>query len=263
MDFKNVGQMKRAIIFDLDGTLTPSKALMTSEMAAVFAQALDQFEVCVISGGSFKRFEKQLFASLPEEVRLSKLTIMPTCGTQRYEYDDATGSWHLAYIDELSGHQRQQIVAALEEGIAHFGYDKLEAHGERIEDRGSQITYSALGQDIADVQGAEGLRRKAAWDMDNSKKEQLREYVQRRLPDFEVRISSPTSIDVSKPGMDKAYGVNEFLRIRSLAPEAVVFFGDRLMPGGNDYPVKRLGVDCIPVENWQEAASILKQILDA
>ena len=236
---------------------------MTADMADAFAQVLDVFEVCVISGGTYKRFEKQLFAGLPHGVSLGNLTIMPTCGTQRYEYDDATGSWHLAYIDELSGHLRQQIVGVLEEGIAHFGYDKLEAHGERIEDRGSQITYSALGQDIADVHGEEGLRRKAAWDMDNAKKERLRAYVQQRVPDFEVRISSPTSIDVSKPGMDKAYGVNEFLRIRSLAPEDVVFFGDRLMPGGNDYPVKRLGVDCIPVENWQEAASILKQILDA
>lgn len=261
MDFKNVGQTKRAIIFDLDGTLTPSKAPMTADMAHAFAQVLDVFEVCVISGGSFKRFEKQLFTNLPEGVRLSKLTIMPTCGTQRYEYDDAAGNWRLAYIDELSGHQRQLIITVLEQGIARFGYDKLEAHGERIEDRGSQITYSALGQDIADVHGEEGLRRKAAWDVDDTKKERLREYVRQRLPDFEVRISSPTSIDVSRPGMDKAYGVNEFLRIRGLSPEEVVFFGDRLMPGGNDYPVKLLGVDCVPVKNWQETASILKQIV--
>lgn len=261
MDFKSIRETKQAIIFDLDGTLTPSKAPMTSEMAAIFVQALDQFEVCVISGGSHKRFEKQLFASLPEGVPLSKLTIMPTCGTQRYEYDDVTGCWHLSYIDELSEYQRQQIVAALEDGIAHFGYDKLEAHGERIEDRGSQITYSALGQDIAEVHGEEGLRRKAAWDVDNRKKERLQQYVQQRLPDFEVRVSSPTSIDVSKPGMDKAYGVHEFLRIRGLSPEEVVFFGDRLMPGGNDYPVRQLSIDCIPVENWQETASMLKRIL--
>jgi hypothetical protein len=43
----------------------------------------------------------------------------------------------------------------------------------------------------------------------------------------------------------------------------ILFVGDKLQEGGNDYPVKAVGIDCIEVDNWQETAKIIQTLLYA
>lgn len=87
----------------------------------------------------------------------------------------------------------------LRAGAQDLGLWAEETWGPALEDRGSQVTYSALGQ-------AAPVDAKLAWDPDNSKKEALRAYAAERLPDLEVRSGGSTSIDITKRGIDKAYG---------------------------------------------------------
>ena len=252
------------LVFDLDGTLTPSKATMPEPMAHILSRVLERYDACVISGGAFHRFEKQLLPALSaaRSAELQRLHLMPTCGTQRYEYDASAGQWRCVSIEQLSPEEKAEITTVLQAAIHHFGYDAELAYGPLVEDRDSQITYSALGQDIADVLGEEGLRRKAEWDPDDLKKRQLQTYLEPRLPNHEVRIASPTSLDVTRPGMDKAYGVRKLMELLQLQLQDVLFFGDRLQPGGNDYPVKAMGVDAIAVTSWEETAAALQRILE-
>lgn len=253
---------KKVLVFDLDGTLTPSKAVLPAEMAKLLQRAIERYTVSVISGGSFVRFQKQLLAALPDDTRLDELVLLPTCGTQRYAYDRAAGSWKRVYVEALSETEKQRIHEVLQAGIQQLGFDQTDAYGELLEDRDSQITYSALGQDIVELLGAEGLRRKAEWDPDDNKKQQLVAYAAPKLEGYDVRISSPTSIDVTKPGMDKAYGIRKLMALLNVHESDIVFFGDRLEEGGNDYPVKARGVDCVAVSGWQDTAAILAAILD-
>lgn len=254
--------MKKLIAFDLDGTLAPSKSYLPDEMGEVFARLLNHFQVCVISGGKFGQFHTQLLDGLKAgNEQLQRLHLMPTCGTQYYVYDVARRDWNRRYAELLTDAEKQKISHALKHGFEHFGYVEKDTYGEIIEDRESQITYSVLGQDIVAELGEEGLKRKYAWDPDNAKKQAVRDFVAPLIPEFEVRVGGVTSIDVTKPGIDKAYGMQKLMDILQIGKEDILFMGDRIQPGGNDYPVKEFGIDCLEVSDWKNTAQILNGIL--
>ena len=254
--------MKKLIAFDLDGTLAPSKSYLPDEMGEVFGRLLDHFQVCVISGGKFGQFQTQLLDGLKADpTKLEKLHLMPTCGTQYYLYDVADSAWHQVYAENFTVDQKKKITDVLNEGIDALGFREKQTWGDIIEDRGSQITFSALGQEVVAVLGEEGVRKKEEWDPDSSKKNQLRNYLADRLPEFEVRVGGGTSIDITKPGIDKAYGMQKLMDMLEIGKDDILFMGDRVQPGGTDYPVKEFGIDCIEVSDWKNTAQILTGIL--
>jgi phosphomannomutase len=254
--------MKKLIAFDLDGTLAPSKSFLHDEMAIVLDQLLDHFQVCVISGGKFGQFETQLLKDLKTKPgKLLKLHLMPTCGTQYYTYNLAEKRWDQVYAENFTEGEKKEIIAALEEGVNKLGLRESKTYGETIEDRGSQITFSALGQDIVAELGEEGVRLKEEWDPDVSKKAKLRDYIADLIPSFEVRIGGGTSIDITKPGIDKAYGMHKLMDLLEISKDDILFMGDRLQEGGNDYPVKMMGIDSIEVSDWRNTTQILNGIL--
>ncbi len=248
--------IRRAVAFDLDNTLADSKSPISGEMAGLLDRLLARFQVCVISGGKFAQFEAQLIDHLnvaPE--RLASLHVMPTCGTRYYRFDVATGAWQQVYAEDLPADKKAVIVAALNKGAEALGFRETKLWGEQIEDRGSQVTFSALGQEAPVV-------NKEAWDPDGAKKRLLRDYVAREIPEFEVRVGGSTSIDVTKHGIDKAYGMKKLIALLGVAKKELIFVGDRLDEGGNDYPVKAMGVDCLKVSRWQDTALVIETILE-
>jgi phosphomannomutase len=246
--------IRRVVAFDLDNTLAESKSPITGEMACLLDRLLAKFQVCVISGGKFEQFEMQLIDHLTAAPdRLAFLHVMPTCGTRYYRVDLA-GAWQQVYAEDLTAAQRAKIGAALDKGADALGYRPKKLWGEQIEDRGSQVTFSALGQDAP-------VTRKQAWDADGAKKRRLRDHVAKAIPEFEVRVGGSTSIDVTKPGIDKAYGIKKLIELLDLVKKDVIFVGDRLSKGGNDYPVKAMGVDCLAVTRWQDTALVIQTML--
>ena len=225
-------------------------------MADLLNGLLRKFQVLVISGGSFEQFEKQLLDKLRTAPGgLEALHVMPTCGTRYYRFDVATKVWQQMYAEDLAADQRARIVAALDKGADALGYRETKVWGAQIEDRGSQVTFSALGQEAP-------VASKQAWDPDGTRKRKLRDYVASVIPEFEVRVGGSTSIDVTKPGIDKAYGVKKLIELLAITKKDVIFVGDRLSKGGNDYPVKAMGVDCLEVSRWQDTALVIQTILD-
>ncbi len=244
----------KLIAFDLDDTLAPSKAPIDEEIKQLLTQLLNTHEVCIISGGTYTQFQHQVVGALrqagPE--RLTKLHLMPTCGTQYFRYDGET--WQQHYAETLVPSQRDAACAAIERSAKELGYWETQTWGPIIEDRGSQITFSALGQHAP-------IDAKHAWDPDNHKKTQLRDRIQALLPDLEVRSGGTTSIDITRKGIDKAYGMRKLEEHSGIALSDMLFIGDRLDPNGNDYPVKAMGVACHAVTGWQDTAAFLRNYL--
>lgn len=246
---------RRVIAFDLDNTLADSKSPITGQMADLLNDLLGRFQVCVISGGKFEQFEKQVLNELEAAPqRLAALHIMPTCGTRYFRFDVDAKVWQQVYAEDLTAKQRAKIVAALEKSADALGYRAAKLWGPQIEDRGSQVTFSALGQEAP-------VAKKQAWDPDGAKKQRLRDYVAKAIPEFEVRVGGSTSIDVTKPGIDKAYGIKKLIELLDVTKKDVLFVGDRLAKGGNDHPVKAMGVDCLEVSRWQDTALVIRAIL--
>jgi HAD superfamily hydrolase (TIGR01484 family) len=224
-------------------------------MAEALGGLLDHFQVCVISGGRFEQFEKQVLANLKvEPAKLERLHLMPTCGTRYYRYDVARAVWERVYAEDFTAEQKRTIIAELRSAVQQLGFDKEKTWGEQIEDRESQITFSALGQEAP-------VDAKEAWDPDMKKKLAIRDIVAPKLPDFEVRAGGTTSIDITKLGIDKAYGMEKLMSMLGISKQDILFLGDKLEEGGNDYPVKAMGIDSLEVSRWEDTALVLEGIL--
>jgi phosphomannomutase len=254
--------VRKVIAFDLDGTLAPSKSPLPDRMAKALNALLEKYQVCVISGGKFEQFEKQLLGNLkaaPE--KLIKLHLMPTCGTRYYRFNMVGKKWGRVYAEDFNEVEKKKIIKVLNDTVDKLGFREAKTYGETVEDRGSQITFSALGQDIVEVLGEKGVNLKEAWDPDNVKKNKIREVAAPLLSEFEVRVGGVTSIDITKPGIDKAYGMQKLMEALKIGKNEILFIGDRLAEGGNDYPVKALGIDCMEISDWQETALTIEAIL--
>lgn len=245
-----------AVAFDLDDTLAPSKSLVPSQTAALLAELLERVPVCVISGGRFEQFRAQLLSQMSKRDRLSDLHLMPTCGTRYYRWSAEPCDWGLVYSRDMSGDQRRRASEALERAARELGLWEPDerVRGERIEDRGSQVTYSALGQraDVAD---------KKHWDPDGSKRTRLALRLTELLPDLDVRSGGSTSLDITERGVDKSYGMRRFADSLGIETTQILFVGDRLEPGGNDHPVLALGVRARQVKDHIETVDVIRELL--
>lgn len=243
--------MKKLIVFDLDGTLAASKSSLDPEMASLLHDLLGIVRVAVISGGAWLQFEKQVLSKLPKDESLAKLSILPTCGTQFFQY---AGEWKKLYAEDFTADQKEKIVSSLKKAIATDGFDVKKTWGATIEDRGSQITYSALGQEAP-------LDEKVKWDADYTKRKKIKATLDTLIPDFSVRIGGSTSIDITKPGIDKAYGIKKLRDILGIPVHEMIYVGDALFVGGNDYPAEQAGVISIPVRDPNETKRVIEAII--
>jgi len=243
--------MKKLIVFDLDGTLAPSKSSLDAEMSSLVRDLLEIIKVAVISGGAWLQFEKQVLSNLPQNTRLASLSILPTCGTQFFQY---TGQWKKLYAEDFTADEKEKIVSSLNKAVLAAGFPVEKTWGETIEDRGSQITYSALGQQAP-------LEEKVKWDADFAKRKKIKTILDTLIPEFSVRLGGATSIDVTKPGIDKAYGIRKLRDILGIPLKEMIYVGDALFPGGNDYPAEQAGVISIPVRGPDETKRVIEAII--
>jgi hypothetical protein len=243
--------VKKLIVFDLDGTLAESKASLDAEMAVLFNALLRIVKVAVISGGDWPQFEKQVLSNLPHDDHLKNLSLLPTCGTKFYQY---TADWKKIYSEDFTAEEKEKIISSLKQAIGASDFTVEKVWGETIEDRGSQITFSALGQQAP-------LEEKNKWDPDFAKRKKIKALLDKLIPEFSVRLGGTTSIDVTKPGIDKAYGIRKLRDILGIGIKEMIFIGDALFPGGNDYPAEEAGVVSIRVRDPNESKRVIETII--
>jgi HAD superfamily hydrolase (TIGR01484 family) len=235
----------------LDGTLAPSKSSLTPKTADLLHDLLDIVKVAVISGGAWAQFEKQLLTDLPKGSLLANLSLLPTCGTKFFQYK---AKWTELYSEDLTAEQKKKIIDALDKAANEGCYHADKVWGKMIEDRGSQVTFSALGQQAP-------LPEKEKWDPDFAKRKKITAVLKTLIPEFSVRVGGSTSIDVTKPGIDKAYGIGKLRDTLHLSLEEMVYVGDALFPGGNDYAAEKAGVVSIPVKGPDDTNMVIMTML--
>ena len=244
--------MKQLVAFDLDNTLAASKQALEPFMGEALADLLGVAHVAVISGGDWPQFQKQVASRLPERADRSKLWLMPTTGTKLYTFRD--GEWGTVYAELFEPELRDRILAAFDESLAATGMVPDQVWGERVEDRGSQITFSALGQQAP-------LEEKEHWDPDFAKRKVIQADLRTRLPGLSINMGGATSIDVTREGVDKAYGLKKLRDASGIPLDDMMFIGDAIFPGGNDYPAKTLGLDTVRVREPKETAAVIEGIV--
>lgn len=244
--------MKQLVAFDLDGTLAESKQPLGDPMGEALADLLDVAHVAVISGGDWPQFDKQVASRLPERADRSKLWLMPTTGTKLFTWQD--GKWTTVYAELFDDATKAKILEAFDASLEATGFVPEQTWGERIEDRGSQITFSALGQQAP-------VKEKEHWDPKFEKRKVIQADLKQRLPGLSINMGGATSIDITQEGVDKAYGLKRLRDESGIALDAMMFIGDAIFPGGNDYPAKELGLDTVRVRDPEETLAVIAGIV--
>ncbi|GAA3596410.1 HAD-IIB family hydrolase [Agrococcus terreus] len=243
------------IAFDLDDTLAPSKSPLEQPMIEALGRLVASTPVCIISGGNYAQFQKQVVEPLTAAgaTGLEDLHLMPTCGTQYFRSVD--GEWQRVYAELLTQDEIDRASEAVERRAKELGLWEPETWGPRIEDRQTQVTFSALGQSAP-------VDAKTAWDPTGEKKSRLRDAVALDVPDLEVRSGGSTSVDITRRGIDKAYGMRKLEIATGIPLTDMLFIGDRLDPDGNDYPVVGTGVPTLAVTGWEHTVQIIEELLE-
>jgi phosphomannomutase len=248
---------KKILIFDLDGTLAKSKSNLDQEMGSLICEVLQLRYVAVTSGCSFEQFEKQFLSGLPKSSNLCNLFLFPTCSASGYYYDRGRRRFYQAYTNLLSARDVKKILKSFASVFAEIEYSHLvKTYGPLFENRGSQITFSALGQKAP-------LRLKRKWDPNQRKRLRMRKLLRRQLLNFEISIGGTTSIDVTRKGVDKTLCVKKLRERLGVKKKDMLFVGDALFRGGNDYIMKSTGIRCISVSDPKQTKKLIRRIIQS
>ncbi len=239
-------------VFDLDGTLAPSKQPIEPSMVETLSKLLAKKKLAVIGGGSFALFQKQFKAMMDSgDPNLMNLSLFPTSGAQYYKFDWV---WQRVYEHGLLPDEKEKIILSLKRAVIESGVEMpTETYGEVIEDRLTQITMSPFGQEAP-------LAVKANWDLDIAKRQKIKKILDTLIPEFEVRIGGTSSIDITKKGIDKGYGVRMMEENLGIPISQMFFIGDALFPGGNDYAVVETGIRTHQVHDTKDTEELIRSI---
>ena len=246
------------VVFDLDGTLTKSKSALESKMALLLERILKKKKVAVISGGTYDQMKRQFLAHLPTfgEIELPKLFLFPTSGASMYTFeknvDGPTGQWIESYANRLTVPEKEKIMDALYAALHESGYSEpLQKYGKVIEDRGTQITFSGLGQEAP-------LELKAMWDPDHAKRKRIIEYLTPRIPGFEARIGGSSSIHITRSGSNKVFGITQMSRRLKIPVSQMIYLSSELGEESYRQSIEATGMATISVKDPTETARILE-----
>ncbi len=249
MDFRN----KKVIVFDLDGTLAESKQGLDQEMVSLLNELLGVKKVAIITGGGFPQLQKQVINHLASDIeKLKNLYIFPTKGAMMYNFNGR--DWNKIYEHQLVEQDKKKILDAFDHMYKEVDFLPKETFGETLEDRGTQFTFSALGQEAP-------VELKKVWDIDVLKRKEIKKILDKYLPDFSVEIGGMTSVDITEKMIDKGFTIEKICEYLNIKVDEVLFVGDAIFEGGNDFSVVKTGVSYINVHNVDETKNIIKEII--
>jgi starch phosphorylase len=242
--------MYKIVAFDLDGTLALSKQPITDEMATLLHKLSMTAKVVVISGGSFIRFEDQLLRNLKPS---ADIILLPAEGSERFEYKNK--KWQMTDKEPFSNELKEKVKQLLKKIIEDPQYEVPPYPvGEYVEDRDTEIAFSGLGQNAP-------LSDKEKWDPDKTRRLKIKNEIEKQIPEVMAAVAGTTSIDILPKGFDKAKGLGIYLQKTGMKPEDMIFIGDAIIPGGNDYSVFASGIKSIPVDGPDETMEVVNKML--
>ena len=244
--------MERVFVFDIDGTLTPSRQRMTEEFTEFFLPFCKKHNVYLVTGSDYAKVLEQV----PKRVLVLVKGVFTCAGNQYYENGTLLHGKRVTFPEEL--------YSFLEEKITHTEYHTKT--GNHIEVRPSLLNFSTVGRNCTQKQREEYCH----WDLGSGERKALRDEVKQRFPELDCTIGGEISIDIYPVGCDKSQAIT-FIRDRhGISP--ISFFGDKLHHGGNDFPVysvlntkerRRYAIPLdivVPVKEWEETMENLKNI---
>jgi HAD superfamily hydrolase (TIGR01484 family) len=216
-----ISKKPKMILADLDGTIAESKVPLDVEMTKIIASILKDMKFAVISGGKFDRFEKQVIEPmLGYKKFFENLLLFPTMGGMLKVWKN--NEWVTIYEKTIPKEEREFIKEKIKESFLEAGLIMPEKiYGEQIEERASQVTFSALGQEAP-------ISEKEKWDPNQEKRKQMIKILSKTIPNkFFVSMGGSNSIDVNPVGIDKGFAVIQASKYTGFDLKDLLFLGDK------------------------------------
>ena len=246
--------MKKIICFDLDGTLAPSKERLDNEMVDLVDQLLEKYYMSVITWWWPDRFQRQIFDYITtDESLLSKFIACPNCGTKMLRYEN--GQRNKLYSLDFTPEEKKKILDSMNEVMDLLNLRPEKTRWDIVEDRWSQITFSALWQNAP-------LQEKQFWDPDFQKRNVIKAELEKRIPEFSINSGWTTSIDITMKWVDKAFAIKKIMEYNPFKLEDILFIWDAIFPGWNDYPPFIIWTDSIKTDWVSHTKDIIKNLIE-
>ncbi len=226
-------------IFDVDGTLTPSRKQIDHSFWAFFLKFCCSNDVYLVTGSNREKTVEQLGLDICYRAK----RVYNCSGSDVYERDVNVyrDDWELP----------KDVERFLEDELAYSCFPIR--NGNHIERRPGGINFSILGRDKDPMLGREEYIK---WDKERLEREDIADRIRNHFPELNVQVGGQTGLDISNK--DKSQILRDFSK-----GDDVHFFGDMIEKGQNDYP---LGVKVIGrggnsynVESWKHTWELLNK----
>ncbi len=241
----------RVLACDIDGTLAYSDTEISGEMLEAISKLQEKYIFVTIGNSNFNRLYWQFIKKYSEVVG-NDMYFFPLGGLEGYMINK--DGLIKIYSNDFSLEEKYELINVLsdlirEENIVPETYDQ-------IEDRGSMICLAPIGNKAK-------KESKKSYDVDKKKRIRLIEILKEKLGDekYDFKIGGTTHIDITKKGFTKAYGVRRIKEILNCEFDEILFFGDDLQEGGNDFPVKEHLKNLVEVDNPEETLEKFREII--
>lgn len=250
----------KALIFDMDGTLTPATQPMSEEMARTLMRISNRYQKYLVSGSDYNKITQQI----PELFLLDNFQTVCACnGTSVFrtniDQDDETRPiagdliHKVALVDHYSQADINHLISRLLK-IVSESHTKYKT-GTFIEWRGSQINFSVIGRNCSLEQREDYVQ----WDKKSNERKRL---VDKLTEEFQgwglgFKLGGQISIDITRKEWDKTYSFRHI----PVDPKDCVYFGDKIVKGGNDYEIAMLCGKYHNVKSPEETIELLSQYI--
>ena len=239
--------MDKIYIFDVDGTLTPSRQRMTEEFAKFFDEWTSKNKYYLVTGSDLDKTKEQVPIAYIDRA----VAIFTCCGNEMWLGDKQVLTKEFKPPEKL--------IKYLETELKFSPYKKQ--YGNHIEDRGSLLNFSMVGRDCTQVQRNDYYE----YDRQMDERKGIADYIKENWSDLDAVIGGQISIDIYPKGNDKSQ-VLEHIEKRHPSGE-IIFIGDGIENGGNDYPLAHLmdnieGCDWYNTKDWKQTKEILEKLSD-
>jgi len=241
--------MDRIFIFDIDGTLTPSRLRMTEEFAKFFDKWSEKNKYYLVTGSDLDKTKEQLPIAYIDRAE----AIFTCCGNQMWRDDE------LIYNNKFT--PPESLIEHLEEKIKYSKY--YHRAGNHIEDRGSMLNFSVVGRDCTQEQREDYFK----WDKQTNERKNISNDIKSTWTKLDAVIGGQISIDIYPKGSDKSQVLDIIKQERLVEPDEYIFIGDGIENGGNDYPLAELMdntemCDWYHTKGWKHTKEILESLID-
>ena len=237
--------MNRIYIFDVDGTLTPSRLPMTEEFLEFFDSWSKINTFYLVTGSDIDKTKQQV----PDFILERTEALFTCCGNEMWVGEEQK------YRKEFKPSRKlKKLLGTI---LSNSSYPHR--YGNHIEDRETMLNFSIVGRNCTQEQREEYHK----WDKENREREIISNAIKEKFPDLDAVIGGQISIDIYPKGRDKSQ-VLEHIEKRH-EKSKFIFIGDGIENKGNDYALAKLMdsiIDCewYHTEDWNHTIEILKNI---